>query len=153
MPKPPAAAAASTSSLAPASPRTKLLVRAQIDKLPDWLMVGGFTVRISRFHDADFSKRSCWGHYRHYDRAILISDDCTSLGHLGNTFLHEVLHAIWDVSKVQTLVAAIEDADELEEMTVDVASLGLWQVYRDNPWFLPWVADCLRFDHNRPALE
>lgn len=130
--------------------KTKLLVSAQIDKLPDWIKVGGNTIRIQRFHTEDFAKKSCWGHYRASDQVLLVNDESPSLNHLGSTLLHEVQHAIWDAYRIEALTVGAEDT---EEVIVDVGSLGLWQVARDNPWFLPWIQDCLRFDHNPPVKE
>lgn len=143
-------ASPSLSEQATTGKKVPQLVRDQIGKLPDWLKVGGHQVRIKPFHDEDWSKKQCWGQYRAGSLELLINDECPSLGHLGTIFLHETQHAIWDAYKLEQLLVGTDDT---EEMVVEVGSLGLWQVFRDNPWLLPWLLDCLRFDHNRAPLE
>ena len=56
-----------------------------------------------------------------------------------NTLLHEVMHAVYDISKLQD--------DDKEERIVAAISSQLTQVWRDNPEFVAFMSECLSSNH------
>ena len=85
--------------------------------------------------DVDLHKRdSCWGQVDHWTHTIRIYDNGRTLEDIWETILHEVLHAIGDLLKLDILNKGADDDREKHE-ELDVLALALTDVlFRNNLW-------------------
>lgn len=105
-------------------------------RLPASIRVGPFDFEIVRMHHLEASSRGEWGSCALHSFKINIQDSLPSATKAADTFTHEVNHAIW-------WMMGLEEADKQERIVGNMAT-GWTMVYRDNPWLLGWLADCLR---------
>ena len=82
------------------------------------------------------SSRGEWGSCALHSFKINVQDSLPSSVKAADTFIHEVGHAVW-------WMMGLEDADKQERIIGNMA-MGWVMVYRDNPWLLGWIADCLK---------
>jgi hypothetical protein len=114
----------------------RLTVEEALDALPGSIRVGPFDYAIERMNPREAAARDVYGLCSNAEYKISISPMIGSAVKLVDTFLHEVGHAIYNYRH-------LEDEDK-QERVVGNFSVGFTAVFRDNPWLLTWLADCLR---------
>ena len=102
-----------------------------LDALPDSIRVGNLDVYIEVAPFVINGDTVCLGTYGRDAARIELWDRMSSSQVVVETFVHEVLHAIWDCAK-------IEDGDN-EERTVSVLAKQLVALQRENPWLTKWI--------------
>ena len=60
-----------------------------------------------------------------------------------NTFIHEILHAIIDISGLNKSGAPLEEDDD-EEIVVHQMANNFLSVCRDNDWFLDYIKENIK---------
>lgn len=105
-------------------------------KLPASVRIGpfDFTIELMSRHEA--TGRSRYGECAIVEQKIRVSEDFASPVKAADTFIHECLHGLW-------WTMSLEDGDK-QERIVCALSTALTILYRDNPWLLGWLADCLK---------
>lgn len=106
-------------------------VLAALTELPGHMQVGPFRVRIETWEGNEAHSESKFGTFSSVTLKIRISAGIASPELLIDTFLHEVLHALW-------WLQGIQDGDD-EERTVRSMATGMVMLFRDNPWLPEWV--------------
>lgn len=109
--------------------------RAMVDRLPVSMRIGAFDISIERWTSMQTVSRQRYGEFAGSELRISIQHDMPSRLKAADTMLHELGHAIY-------WIFGIEDADK-EERIVNLASTGWLCVYRDNPWLLDWLKECV----------
>lgn len=94
---------------------------------PTSIRVGPYDVRIIKMA----ASVGAHGEFDDTDMTIAVKDEYSSPPYEVDTWLHELLHAIWFTQN-------IKDGDG-EERTVRQMATGLTQVFRDNPDLLRWL--------------
>jgi hypothetical protein len=102
-----------------------------VDALPELIRVGAFDFAIEKIHTIEAHSRGCYGQCSTQTLTLSIQRQMPSRHKAMDTFLHELLHAIW-------WERDLEDADK-EERIVGCLGTGLVQVHRDNPWLADWI--------------
>ena len=102
--------------------------------LPAKLRVGPYDVSIVPLEKSE--ARDNYGAFSSLDLEIRMRDDFKTPHMAADTFLHEVLHAIWFVHGIR--------AKDGEERIVSTLSTGLSQVIRDNPKAVEWLRNALK---------
>jgi hypothetical protein len=102
-----------------------------VDALPEMIKVGAFDFAIEKVDTLEAHSRGVYGQCSSQLMTLSIQRQMPSRQKAVDTFLHELLHAIW-------WERDLEDADK-EERTVGCLSTGLVQVHRDNPWLADWI--------------
>ncbi len=93
-----------------------------------------------------------WGQYLSRENKIEVQEEAEGVD-LANTLLHEVLHAIIYHSSLNAEGGALKDGgncDDREEQTVNSISNWLMGVFRDNPWFLPFLMENIDIPKTNP---
>mgnify|MGYP001159485563 FL=1 len=93
-----------------------------------------------------------WGQYLSRENKIEVQEEAEGVD-LANTLLHEVLHAIIYHSSLNAEGGALKDGgncDDREEQTVNRISNWLMGVFRDNPWFLPFLMENIDIPKTNP---
>lgn len=98
-----------------------------VDSLPDSIRVGPFDFNIVKADSIEDD--TAWGTF--HGCTLTIARHQLTKAHAADTLMHELLHIIWDIY-------ALGDGEK-EERAVHAISIGLTQVYRDNPWVFEWV--------------
>lgn len=106
-----------------------------IQKLPSKIRVGAFDFVIEKWSEHQAASKSRYGEFSSMDQRIGIQLTFPSPAKAVDTFIHEIMHAIY-------WAYGIED-DDKEERTVSMLSSGWVQVYRDNPWLADWIRTTL----------
>lgn len=107
-----------------------------VERLPASIRVGPFDYEIVKMTSRESSALRRWGEFSSLEAKIRISTNFPTPVKAVDTLLHEVGHAIW-------FAWGIEKGDD-EERTVGNAATGWVSVYRDNPWLLDWLKECLK---------
>jgi hypothetical protein len=102
-------------------------------RLPPVVRIGPFDVRVGEL-DAAIAKEN-YGQFSADDLEIRLRRDFASPSMAADTFIHEVLHAVWWVMNAH--------AKDSEERIVTLLSTGLTQFLRDNPAVLAWLRKSL----------
>ncbi len=108
---------------------------ALMQKLPVNIRVGAWDFSIEKWHANRAAGARRWGECSCTEMRISIQQDMPNRAQAMHTFLHEVSHAVW-------WAFGVEDEDK-EERTVNLSSCGWVCVYRDNPWLLDWLKECV----------
>lgn len=106
-------------------------VKALLDALPAVIRVGAFDIAIMKFARNSHDRARNFGQFSAIEQKIHIDPDMASPFRLVDTFIHEVLHAIWWAS---TLPAKSD-----EESTVQSFAAALVDLHRNNRWLAPWL--------------
>ena len=104
-----------------------------IDALPSSIRVGPFDFKIERWTAIECADNRRWGECSCLMQTIRIQRSMPSATKAVDTFLHEVLHAIY-------FAWGIEDEDK-EERTVAAIATAWTQIFRDNPWLIRWIGE------------
>lgn len=105
--------------------------RDYIDRLPDSIRVGVFDMAVVKLDLTTTFERKVWGEFSQATQEIRIQSDMPTKQKAVDTFLHELLHAIY-------WAAGLEDEDK-EERTVSTMASWIAGVFRDNPRLLDWL--------------
>jgi hypothetical protein len=114
---------------------TRLTGEQAVAKLPASIRVGPFDYAIERMTSNQSASMRRWGEFSSMESVIRVSTNFPTAVKAVDTLLHEVGHAIW-------FAWGIEKGDD-EERVVGNAAMGWVTVYRNNPWLLGWIAECL----------
>lgn len=103
---------------------------------------------------ASFKKDNAdyWGQFTARENKIEVQEEAEGID-LANTLLHEVLHAIVYHSSLNQDGGALKDGgtcEDREEQTVNSISNWLMGVFRDNPWFLPFLMENIDMPKTTP---
>lgn len=120
-------------------PLTPGLVAEALSKLPERIHIGAYPMKLQVIPSRSQHKHVVWGQFESDTQTIWLNDEFPSLTFMAMIFIHELLHAVW-------WAQGISDQDDKEERVVTLLGTGLTQVFRDNPWLMPWIDDCYRFD-------
>lgn len=104
---------------------------ALLDRLPKTMRVGAYEFRIKKMSSARAAGERRFGECSICEQAVSIQDWMPSRCKAVDTFIHELLHALY-------WAWGIEDEDK-EERIVNVLGPAWTAFYRDNPWFLDWI--------------
>ena len=115
--------------------RARLTGEQAVERLPKFVRVGPFDYAIEHLPEIEVERHSRWGDCWPGQFVIRIAPSIPTAVKVADTFLHEVTHAIFAVMN-------IEEGDKQERVVAAIGT-GLAQVYRDNPWLLSWLAECL----------
>lgn len=103
-----------------------------IDRLHSGIKIGPHTVRIKVADELKAYGDTAWGTYDGASYVITLNKSLmTSKALVVETVLHELMHALWHHR-------ALPNRPK-EERVVGNLSLGLTQVFQDNPWLLEWI--------------
>lgn len=109
------------------------MVSKPVPPLPPSIRVGPFDWTIEVWPSALACAANHYGECDSVNQIIRLRMDVPS-AHVAETFLHEMLHAMWFTGRC---------ADGEEEKIVGIMSMQWLQVFRDNPWLPTWIAGCL----------
>lgn len=108
--------------------------REAVEALPDQIRVGPFDIRIHKWTATQSQAQRCFGQFTSVELQVSIQLDMPSPQKAAHTLLHELNHAIYWTTN-------IHDKDE-EERIVATYATALLQLFRDNPFILPWFQRC-----------
>jgi hypothetical protein len=103
-------------------------------KRPKSIRVGPFDVSVAQMPPGE--PEADYGDYEDSKLRIQMAATFASPAQEAETFIHEILHAIWTTYNVK-------DEDK-EERTVATLAIGLAQVLRDNKDLAEWLRDALK---------
>lgn len=95
--------------------------------LPKRIRIGPYTIKVVKIQDDE----ERYGEFCERSQEIFIAEKFACNGVMVDSFLHELLHAIWFAQDVK-------DGDG-EERTVARLATGLTQVLQDNPLVIDWL--------------
>lgn len=95
-------------------------------KIPKVLKIAGLVWNVKKSLDVTH-EGSCYGSTHHSYQNIFL-DPTTTKQKNEQTFIHEILHAVWSAYGLKEFKAA----KEFEEQILDSLSNGLYQVLNDN---------------------
>lgn len=98
--------------------------------IPDSIKVGAYVYRIEEMTRAESYDDRKYGIFSK-NKMLISIDTSVSMTEVCNTFLHEILHTLFDHH-------SLLDSDD-EERTVRSMALGLMMVFVDNPWVLDFL--------------
>jgi hypothetical protein len=104
-----------------------------VRSLPPVVRIGPFDIRVVEL-DAGTGTDD-YGQFSADELEIRLRRDFVSPAMAADTFIHEVLHAVWWVMNAR--------AKDGEERIVTLLSTGLTQFLRDNPAVLAWLRKSL----------
>lgn len=110
--------------------------RRAIATLPKTFRIGAHDFAILQWTLLEATTNGRWGEFSGHEACIRIQSDMPSPTKAVDTFLHELLHAIY-------FTYGIRD-DDNEERTVGHMATALTTAFRDNPWLAGWVARNLK---------
>ncbi len=108
--------------------------REAVEALPDSIRVGPFDFSLQKWTSQQSASQHCFGQFAVCEQRISIQLDMPSPQKAAHTLLHELGHALYWTSN-------FDDADK-EERIVATYAAGWLQVFRDNPFILPWLQRC-----------
>lgn len=112
-----------------------------VPPLPTPLRIGPYDVDVEDYAQRLASSENRWGAFNRETLIIKICTEDVSKWIVLDTFIHEILHAVWWANNIQ-------NKDE-EERTVMIMATGLTQVFRDNPRLREWISQvCEPVDHD-----
>jgi len=104
-------------------------------KLPDKIKLLNITYTVEyvdKPSDVDIFKRnSCWGQIDFWTRSIRIYKGKLSVDDLWETLWHEILHGICEALHMKEF----NDNKPENDQKIDLISLGIYDVLRQNNWF------------------
>lgn len=107
------------------------LAEKLIKRLPDSVRVGAYDFRIVRWSSLEASAGMKYGECSTIEQNIKIQVNMPSRYKAVDTFIHELLHAMY-------WAYGVEDEDKEERIVGMLASA--WVVFhRDNPWYFDWI--------------
>ena len=113
----------------------RLRALAMIQKLPASIRVGAYDFAIEQWHATRVLNKQRWGECAVAEMYIGIQQDMPTRIKAADTLLHEISHAVWWAFGAQD--------DDKEERVVLLTATGWLCVYRDNPWLLDWLKECI----------
>lgn len=106
-----------------------------VERLPSSIRVGVYDFTLEKWSANRAAGAQRWGEFSTCEMRISIQIDMPTRIKAADTLLHEVGHAVyWAFGVVD---------DDKEERIVNLASTGWLCVYRDNPWLLDWLKECV----------
>ncbi|MCC7047193.1 MAG: hypothetical protein IT562_10810 [Alphaproteobacteria bacterium] len=109
--------------------------RSAVEALPEVIRVGGFDIRIERWHSLVAAASQSWGEFSSMEMRISIQVDMPTRFKAVDTTMHEIMHAVF-------WVYGIKDSDD-EERTVAAMGSAWMALHRDNPWLAGWLTKTL----------
>lgn len=104
-----------------------------VKRLPPSIKVAAYTFIIVPWHSLVAGGNQRWGECSTLEQRISIQSNMPSPEKAIDTFLHEVLHAIY-------WAYGFDDADK-EERIVGTLGTALTALHRDNPWLAGWLGE------------
>jgi hypothetical protein len=98
-------------------------------KPPEKVKVGPYDISVKPLDKSE--EKDNYGTFSSTDLEIRLKEDFKTPHIAADTFLHELLHAVWFVHGIR--------AKDGEERIVNTLSTGLAQVIRDNPKAFDWI--------------
>lgn len=99
--------------------------------LPKSVKISGFDIELIMIGTAEADERAIYGLFSSKESNIRIYHNGNKWKTL-DTVIHELLHAVFWAYNIHD--------DDKEERTVSTVSVGLTQVFRDNPELVKWVS-------------
>jgi len=93
-----------------------------------------------------FYKENNYGEFDHKKNKIEINTEIDNL-ELANTLFHETMHAAMWVGGLSSGDTPIV-GEKQEEQIVTILSNSFIGIIRDNPWFLPFIQQCIGENNN-----
>ena len=97
------------------------------------IRVGPFDVKLKQLEAEERDK--CLGMFSESQQAILMRETYPSAHQEAETFLHELMHAVYAIYGVR--------AKDPEERIISQMSVGMASVIRDNPDLIDWLKEKL----------
>lgn len=107
-----------------------------IARLPASIRIAGFDFTIRRMSSHESNGKGRYGECSTIEQTIYIQENIITNYKAVDTFLHEVLHALY-------WAYGVDDEDK-EERIVGTLSSALMTCHRDNPWLALWIDEALR---------
>jgi hypothetical protein len=126
----------SVAGLYPLTRDAPLTGEQAVERLPTSIRIGPFDYKVDRLTDLEVSRLDRWGDCWPGQFVIRIAPSIPSAVKVADAMLHEIMHAMFNAFHV-------ENGDS-QERIVTALGTGWTQVYRDNPWLLDWLKECLR---------
>lgn len=111
--------------------------KAALKSLPSSIRVGPFDIAIHIWPEIEAHASARFAEFSATEQLMRISESLQSSHKVADSFLHELLHAVWWVND-------LTEAAATEEHIVGHVASTLVQVHRDNPWLAPWIAEHTR---------
>lgn len=105
------------------------------EHLPPTIKIGGYDFRIILWTDDEAAGAHRYGECSSVEQVIRLRRNFATPFKAADTFLHELLHAIY-------WAWGVDDADK-EERIVNLLGTALLAVHRDNPWLGLWLTETL----------
>lgn len=105
------------------------------ERLPKTIKVAGYSFSIELWSADTSHDMRRYGECSTQMQAIRLRRDFVTPEKAVDTFLHELMHAIY-------WAFGVRDEDD-EERTVNLLGTGLMTVHRDNPWLAGWIEQTL----------
>ena len=109
---------------------------AAVKRLPNKIKIGPHDYRIEVIHDLTAASRGEWGFNSAIELKISLQQTFPSPTRAAETFLHEVGHGVFNICH-------IGDGEKEEEIITRTTKMWV-AVYRDNPWLLDWIKECMQ---------
>src|SRR5258705_11539277 len=100
---------------------------------PTTVKVGPFDVKIVEFDKDDEDMKLCFGAFDPMSLKIYLRPDFATKMLEVETLIHEVLHSVYWIQGIK------HGPKNIEEHVVHNMSVGLTQVWRDNPNLISWI--------------
>lgn len=107
-----------------------------VERLPASIRIGPYEFEIEKMSSRTSASRARYGECNTQEQRIAVATDLASAAKAVDTFLHEALHGCW-------WVMSLENGDTQERVVCSLA-VAMTSLYRDNPWLLDWLKECLR---------
>jgi hypothetical protein len=111
--------------------------RAAVEALPPSVRIGPHDFAIERVEDCEAHDREMHAEAMMVSQLIRLRENPVSPIKTVESFLHEVLHAIWHTYYVEF------DDEEHEELITSQLGTALTSLFRDNRWLTEWIAGSL----------
>lgn len=111
------------------------LAVAMMRKLPTSIRISAYDFTIEKWNTNQVLANRRWGECSTAEMTMRFQQDMPTRVKALDTVLHEISHAVW-------WAFGVEDEDK-EERTVNLNASGWTCVYRDNPWLLDWIKECV----------
>ena len=109
----------------------------KLKDLPDQIKIGPHTIDV--FQTPEISEN--FGTY-HYGKSLIeICTDGVSDSVIGDTLIHEILHAVWKQSQLNAILGLEDESDHTskEEAAVHVLGAQIYGLMRDNPKLVKFI--------------
>jgi hypothetical protein len=101
---------------------------------PTHIKIAGQDIKVVAMPRNVAQQNRQYGEYSAWDETISIYFKGNPLQVI-DTFIHEVLHAVWDVYGLQR--------KDTEERSVSITATAITQIIRDNPDWVSWALELL----------